>query len=141
MQYLTVTLARCRSLAYCFIYQVIQITSHGNAVQENEERESKNKKNLEENSLSVPTESAADGLGSGKSWVRSYILQDLCSLSSSVVHLIPIDTVIVRYLLNQTSIVDVICNCSWKKGCLMNGKSFNSPFIEKRTQPELHLEY
>jgi len=56
-------------------------------------------RSLEENSLSVPTESAADGLGSGKSWVRSYILQDLCSLPSSVVHLIPIDAVIVRDLL------------------------------------------
>lgn len=48
------------------------------------------------------TEIAADNLGSGKSWIRSYILQDLGSLPSSVVHLVPIDTVIVRDLLNQT---------------------------------------
>lgn len=54
---------------------------------------------LEENSLSMPTEIAADSLGSGKSWIRSYILQDLGSLPSSVVHLVPIDTVIVRDLL------------------------------------------
>lgn len=50
----------------------------------------------------MPTEIAADSLGSGKSWIRSYILQDLGSLPSSVVHLVPIDTVIVRDLLNQT---------------------------------------
>ena len=68
------------------------------------------KKDLEENSLSVPTESAADSLGSGKSWVRSYILQDLCSLPSSVMHLVPIDAVIVRDLLNQTRISNVILN-------------------------------
>ena len=68
------------------------------------------KKDLEENSLSVPTESAADSLGSGKSWVRSYILQDLCSLPSSVVHLVPIDAVIVRDILNQTRISNVILN-------------------------------
>ena len=68
------------------------------------------KKDLEENSLSVPTLNAADGLGSGKSWVRSYILQDLCSLPSSVVHLVPIDAVIVRDLLNQTRISNVILN-------------------------------
>ena len=61
------------------------------------------KKKLEENSLSMPTDSAADSLGSGKSWVRSNILQDLRSLPSRVVHLVPIDTVIVRDLLNQTS--------------------------------------
>jgi len=60
------------------------------------------KKNLEENSLSMPTDSAADSLGSGKSWVRSYILQDLRSLPSRVVHLVPIDAVIVRDLLNRT---------------------------------------
>ena len=68
------------------------------------------KKDLEENSLSVPTESAADSLGSGKSWVRSYILQDLCSLPSSVMHLVPIDAVIVRDILNQTRISNVILN-------------------------------
>ena len=68
------------------------------------------KKDLEENSLSVATESAADSLGSGKSWVRSYILQDLCSLPSSVMHLVPIDAVIVRDLLNQTRISNVILN-------------------------------
>ena len=68
------------------------------------------KKDLEENSLSVPTESTADGLGSGKSWVRSYILQDLCSLPSSVVRLVPIDAVFVRDHLNQTRISNVILN-------------------------------
>jgi len=73
-------------------------------------RQNKKKKDLEENSLSMPTESTADGLGSGKSWVRSYILQDLCSLPSSVVHLVPIDAVIVRDLLNQTRISNVILN-------------------------------
>jgi hypothetical protein len=61
------------------------------------------KKNLEENSLSMPTDIAADSLGSGKSWVRSYILQDLRSLPSHVVHLIPIDAVIVRDLLKRTN--------------------------------------
>jgi len=87
------------------------LTSHSEiASHENKTRQNKKKKDLEENSLSVPTESAADGLGSGKSWVRSYILQDLCSLPSSVVHLTPIDTVIVRDLLNQTRISNVILN-------------------------------
>ena len=80
------------------------------------------KKNLEENSLSMPTGSAADSLGSGKSWVRSYILQDLCSLPSSVVHLIPIDAVIVRDLLNRTRNSTVN----------LDAKLFNSPFIKHR---------
>jgi len=73
-------------------------------------RQNKKKKDLEENSLSMPTESTADGLGSGKNWVRSYILQDLCSLPSSVMHLVPIDAVIVRDILNQTRISNVILN-------------------------------
>jgi hypothetical protein len=60
------------------------------------------RKNLEENSLCMPIEIAADSLGSRKIWVRRYILQDLCSLPSSVVHLVRIDTIIVRDLLNQT---------------------------------------
>jgi hypothetical protein len=51
----------------------------------------------------MPTDIAADSLGSGKSWVRSYILQDLRSLPSHVVHLIPIDAVIVRDLLKRTN--------------------------------------
>jgi hypothetical protein len=49
----------------------------------------------------MPIEIAADSLGSRKIWVRSYFLQDLCSLPSSVVHLVRIDTIIVRDLLNQ----------------------------------------
>jgi hypothetical protein len=47
----------------------------------------------------MPIEITADSLGSKKIWVRSYILQDLCSLPSSVVHLVLIDTV--RDLLNR----------------------------------------
>jgi hypothetical protein len=80
------------------------LTSHSDCItisHENATRQNR-KKNLEENSLSMPTDSAADSLGSGKCWVRSYILQDLRSLTSSVVHLVPIDTVIVRDLLNRT---------------------------------------
>lgn len=48
---------------------------------------------------SMPIDITTGSLGSKKIWVRSYILQDLCSLPSSVVHLILIDTV--RDLLNR----------------------------------------
>jgi hypothetical protein len=107
----TVTCASFSILAYCFIIDhVIQI--HHMQMQAMKMRQGKNnkEKNLEENSLPMPTESTSDGLGSRKSWVRSYILQDLCSFSSSVVHLVPIHTVIVRDLLNKTRISNVILN-------------------------------
>lgn len=54
---------------------------------------------LEENRLAVTAGSAADSLGSGKSGVRSYILQNLRALPSRVVHLVAIDAAVVRDLL------------------------------------------
>ena len=59
--------------------------------------------NLEENSLAVTTGSAADVLGPLQSGVRSYILQDLRTLRSSVQHLVAIDAVVVSDLLNQAT--------------------------------------
>jgi hypothetical protein len=57
--------------------------------------------NLEENSLAVATDSAADVLVPGQSGVRSHILEDLRALRGGVVHLAAVDAVVVGDLLES----------------------------------------
>jgi hypothetical protein len=58
--------------------------------------------NLEENSLAVATDSAADVLVPGQSGVRSHILEDLRALRGGVVHLAAVDAVVVGDLLEAS---------------------------------------
>jgi hypothetical protein len=59
--------------------------------------------NLEENSLAVTAGSAADVLVPGQSGVSGNILENLCTLRGGVVHLVTVDAVVLRDLLNRAN--------------------------------------
>ena len=56
---------------------------------------------LEEHSFPVATDGAPDFLGAGQSWVTGDVLEHLGELSCAVVHNVPVDTEVVRDLLNS----------------------------------------